>query len=59
MVRVKYGCGQSGQRTLKLALSQEGIKGINWLFACWYKLGKLKVTIVINGWSWSKMSMAF
>ena len=37
MGMVKNGCGHPGLRTLKLAVSQEEISGINW-FLCWYKL---------------------
>ena len=32
---VKNRCGQSGHKTLKLAVSQEGINEINLFFACW------------------------
>ena len=39
---VKNGCSQSGHRTLKLAVSQEGINGINNFFACWHKFKKVK-----------------
>ena len=39
---VKDGCGHSGHRTLKLAVSQEWMDGINWFSACWYKLRKAK-----------------
>ena len=39
---VKNGYGHSGQRTLKLAVSQEWIDGINWLFGCFYKFRKAK-----------------
>ena len=31
---VKNGCGYSGHRTLKLAVSQEGLNGVDWFFAC-------------------------
>ena len=31
---VKNGCGHSGLRTLKLAVSQEGINLINWFLVC-------------------------
>ena len=34
---VKNGCGHSGLRALKLAVSQEAINGINWFLVCWYK----------------------
>ena len=37
---VKNGSGHSGQRTLKLAVSQEGNNGINWFLVCWYKNGR-------------------
>ena len=32
---VKNEFGHSGVRTLKLALSQEGINGISWFLVCW------------------------
>ena len=32
---VKNGCGYSGLRTLKLAVSQEWINGANWFLVCW------------------------
>ena len=32
---VKNGCGHSGLRTLKLAVSQEEINGVNWFLLCW------------------------
>ena len=31
---VRNGCGYSGLRTLKLAISQKGINGINWFLVC-------------------------
>ena len=31
---VKNGCGQSGHKTLKLAVSQEGVNEKNLFFAC-------------------------
>ena len=31
----KNGCGYSGLRILKLAVSQKGINGINWFLVCW------------------------
>ena len=34
-VAVKNGCDHSGCRTGKLAVSQEGISGINWYLVCW------------------------
>ena len=32
---VKNGCGQSGDGTLKLAVSEEWIDGRNWFYASW------------------------
>ena len=32
---VKNGCEYSGLRTLKLAVSQTGVIGINWFLVCW------------------------
>ena len=43
---IKNGCGQSGDRTLKLAVSEEWAGGINWLFACSYRFTNIK--------SWSR-----
>ena len=43
---VKNGCGQSGDGTLKLTVSEEWTDRINWFFACWYRLRKIK--------SWSR-----
>ena len=40
---VKKGCGYSGLRTLKLAVSQEEINGIDWFWCVDKNLGKLKV----------------
>ena len=31
---MKNGCGQSGDRTLKVTVSEEWTAGINWFFAC-------------------------
>ena len=39
--------GDSDQSTLKLAVPQERINGIKWFGTCWYKLKKLKATLVI------------
>ena len=53
---VKNGCGYSGLRTRKLALSLDEINGINWFLVCWYKFRKAKfcfnsfwVVVVKNG----------
>ena len=35
-------CGQSGHRTLKVAVSQEWIDGVDWFFAWWCKFRKAK-----------------
>ena len=32
---VKNGCGHSGLRTVKLAVSQEGINGVSWFLVRW------------------------
>ena len=32
---VKNGCGHSGLKALKLAVSQKGINEINWFLVCW------------------------
>ena len=48
--------GNSGDRTLKLAVSQEGNNGMNWFLVCLYKFRKAKsyfdnfwVVVVKNG----------
>ena len=43
---VKNVCGQFGDGTLKLTVSEEWADGINLFFACWYRFTKFK--------SWSK-----
>ena len=35
MGMVKNGCGHSGLRTLKLAVSQERINRVSWFLVCW------------------------
>ena len=40
-------CGQSGDRTPKLTVSEEWTDRINWFFACWYMITEIK--------SWSKI----
>ena len=42
MGMVKNGCGQSGEQTLKLTLSQKCRDGVEWVFSSWYKLKKAK-----------------
>ena len=32
------GFGQSGDKTLKFTVSEDWTDGINWFFACWYRL---------------------
>ena len=55
---VKNECGHSGLRTLKLAVSQKGINGMNWYFWCVYEnSGKPKVTLIIFGWFWWKIGV--
>ena len=44
---VKNGCGQSGDGTLTLTLSEEWADGINWFFSSWSMITKSK--------SWSKI----
>ena len=44
---VKYGYGQSCDRTLKLTVFEKWADGINWIYACQYRLTKIK--------SWSKV----
>ena len=39
---IKKMCGHSVYMTLKLAVSQEEINGINWYSVCWYKFRKDK-----------------
>ena len=39
---VKNGCGYSVLRTLKLAVCQGEMSGINWFLVCWYKFRKVK-----------------
>ena len=55
---VRNGCGQSGHRTLKSAVSQEWNDGMNWFLAYWCKFKKAKsysndfwVDLVKNGCS--------
>ena len=49
------GFGHPGHGTLKSALYQEGINGMNWFLDPDANQGKLKVTLIIIGWVWSKM----
>ena len=44
---VKNGCGHSSLRTLKLAVSQEAINGINTILVCYTNSEKLKVSLII------------
>ena len=39
---IKNGYCWSCGRTLKLSVSEEWTNGINWFFACWYRLTKIK-----------------
>lgn len=56
---VKNRTGYSGLRTLKLAVSQDGINGITDFLHGDAILGKLKVTVIIIGWVWSKIVVVF
>ena len=38
----KIGCGQYGDRTLKLIVAAEWTDEINWIFACWYRFTKIE-----------------
>ena len=55
---VRDECGQPGQRTLKLTVSQEWIDGLNGFFACWCEFRKAKSPISMNlsrcgqNWTW-------
>ena len=55
---VKNGCGRFGDRALKLIVSEEGTKWINWFFACWYRFTKIKSWTKFFGWTWSKKDVA-
>ena len=46
MTVVKNECGNSGLRTLKLAVFQTEINQINWFLVCWYKFRKTKLLII-------------
>ena len=39
---VRNGCGWSVHGTLKLAVSQKWIDGMDWFLACWYKFKKVE-----------------
>ena len=56
---VKNRCGHSVLRTLKLAVCQGKMNEINWFWCVDTNSWKLKVTLTIFGWWWSKMGMAF
>ena len=55
---VKNGCGQHGDATLKLTVSQKWTDGIKWFFACWYRFTKIKSWSKFFMWAWSKMGVA-
>ena len=44
---VKNGCGQSGDGSLKLTVSEEWTDGINWFVLCWYKFIQIKSCLKI------------
>ena len=56
---VKNGCGDSGVRTLKLAVSPEAVNGINLLLVCWCKFWKAKSFFNDFWMVVVKMGMAF
>ena len=58
MVVVRNGHGLLVLGTLKSAVSQEWIDEIADFLHADSNLGKLKVTLIIIGWAWSKMSEA-
>ena len=49
---VENGCGHSGLRTLKLAVSQKGINEITGFGWVDNNLGKPEVTLIIFEWWW-------
>ena len=55
---VKNGCGQSGQRTLKLLVSQKLTDRINYFLHTGANSRKLKVDSINFAWVQSKMAMA-
>ena len=58
MVVVKKGDGLLGLGTLKSIVSQEWIDELGWFLHADTNLGKVKVTLIIIGWAWSKMGKA-
>ena len=56
---LKNGCGHSGSRTLKLAVSQGGINEVSWFWCVDKNSGNLKVTLIILALSWSEMGVVF
>ena len=57
MVVIKNGCGLLGLGTLNLLhLKNESMNWANFLHAV-TNLGKLKVTLIIIGWAWSKKEL--
>ena len=54
MGMLKNGCGQSGDGTLELTVSEEWTYGIDWFFACWYRFTKIQSW---SGTAWSKMGL--
>ena len=55
MVVVKKGDGLLGLGTLKSIVSQEWIDELGWFL---HADTKVKVTLIIIGWAWSKMGKA-
>ena len=54
---IRNGCGQPGDRTLKLYLKNELMEWTDFLSAG-ANSGKLKVILMIFGWMLSKLGMA-
>ena len=54
---VRKGCGQSGQETLKLTLSEEWTEGVNWFFYVYTNSQKVKVDREFFKWALSKMGV--
>ena len=54
---IKNVCGQSGDRALKLTVSQECTNEVNRSFAFDTDSQKLKVDQNFFGWSWPKMGV--
>ena len=54
----RNGCSQSGDKVLKLTVSEEWTDGIIWFFTYLYRFTKIKADKKLLGWAWSKMGLA-